>query len=202
MKKRLIFFATAIMSVFALIFILYFSSTMSPKECIEYCQENTKRNATSFVRFGDGRYTQDYAYWIATNGDSSKTQEIFIFRRKFLGPFHFDRYQFVVSSTQSANDSEETNVGSIQFFTRKDNGDKETGSTLLFYGALEDTDAYRYQYTLTQSGISETHQGKVLKTESAWILKIFDLGNIDENSAREITEVNFYDSNGNLIFKY
>lgn len=202
MKKRLVLCVTAVFAILALIFVWYFASTKSPIECIEYCRKNTKREATSFCRIGDGRYIEDYAYWIAEDGDPSKSQEIFIFKRKNLGPLEFDRYEFVLSSVQNTNDCEETKVGSVQFFTRKDNGDKETNSTLLFYGATADSDIQSYQYKITQAGELETHQGKILKTDSVWILKIFDLGNGDENNKRQITEVNFFDSDEKLIYSY
>lgn len=44
-----------------------------------------------------------------------------------------------------------TEVGSIQFFTRNDKGEKETGATLIFFGAKADSDIVKYEYKLTVS---------------------------------------------------
>lgn len=189
--------------VFSIIFAYYFYTTMSLQECIEYCEENTERFSTNFSRIGDGRYKEDYAYFIAADGDSSKPQEIFVFKRKFLGFITLDRYEFVMSSTQSNyNTGGENEFGSIQFFTRNDDGEKETGATLIFFGANKDSDITEYEYTLTVREGSNVYRGNVVKNEFVWFVKFYGLGNVDENNKKIISEVKFYDSNDNLVGVY
>lgn len=189
--------------VFSVIFVYYFSTTMSVQDCKEYCVENTERSSTNFSRIGDGRYKEDYAYFIAADGDSSKPQEIFVFKKKFLGFITFDRYEFVMSSTQSNYNTEgENNFGSIQFFTRNDSGEKETGATLLFFGANKDSDITEYEYTLTVREGSNVYRGNVVRNEFVWYVKFYDLGNVDENNKKMVSEVKFYDSKGNLVGVY
>ncbi len=181
----------------------YFLTTLSVEGCMEYCKENTERAATSFSRIGDGRYAEDYAYFIAADGDSSKPQEIFVFKKNHFGPIAFDRYEFVMSSTQSSGTPEGDNqFGSIQFFTRNDKGEKETGSTLLFFGANRDSDISEYEYTLTVKEGSNVYRGSVVRDERVWFVKFYDLGNVDENSKKMVTDVKFYDSNGHLVGSY
>ena len=189
--------------VLSAISIYYFLNTMSIQECKEFCLKNTERNATYFSRIGDGRYKEDYAYFIAADGDSSKPQEIFVFKKKFLGCIPIDRYQFVLSSTQSNYDTEtENNFGSIQFFTRNDNNEKETGATLLLFGANKDSDITEYEYTLTVKEGSNVYKGTVVRNEYIWFVKFYDLGNTDENYKKIVSEVKFYDSNGKLVDVY
>lgn len=207
MKKKILKYALfaifSVVVIFSIIFVHYFLNTLSIQECKEYCLKNTERNATYFSRFGDGRYVEDYAYFVAANGDSTKPQEIFIFKRKFLGCIPFDRYEFVVSSTQGNYNAESENkFGAIQFFTRNDKEEKENGATLLFFGAKKDSDITKYEYTLTVREGANVYSGTVVKDEFIWFVKFYDLGNVDENSKKMISEVKFYDSNGNLVDTY
>ncbi len=192
-----VFFAFFINSVY------YFSVTNSVQECINYCIENSERGATSFSRIGDGRYIEDYAYFIAADGDSTKPQEIFVFKKRFFGFMALDRYEFVMSSTQGGHIGEgENDFGSIQFFTKNNKGEKETGSTLLFFGAIKDSDITGYEYTLTVREGSNVYSGNVVKEESVWFVKFCDLGNVSENSKKLVSEVKFYDSEGNIVGIY
>ncbi len=99
--------------------LIYFWSTMSALDCKNYCIEHTARNATKFTRIGDGRYVDDYAYWIAANGDSKRAQEIFIFKRKSLGMFHFDRYEFVADSARNTQTEGAEKAGSFNSLREK-----------------------------------------------------------------------------------
>lgn len=201
--KWLVISASSISILFVILLWHYIATTYSVTDCMDYCSENTQRDATLFSRVGDGRYVEDYAYYIAANGNSSKAQELFIFKKKHFGPFPIDRYEYVMSTTQTtSSDSETNNFGAIQFFTRDDNGDKETGATLLFYGANQDSDIVNYEYTLTVKEGSNTYTGTVVRDEHVWFVKFFDLGNIDENSKRIVSDVKFYDSEGNLVGTY
>lgn len=198
-----LFTVSTVLTVFCVILACYFFTTLSAEECIEYCLENTNRSATNFTRIGDGRYVEDYAYYIAVDGDSSKPQEVFVFKKKFLGFIHFDRYKFVMSSTQSKNNAKDENkFGSIQFFTRNDNGEKETESTLIFFGTQKDSDITEYEYKLTVREGSNIYRGNVSKGESVWFVKFYGLCNTDENYKKLVSEVKFYDSNGDLVGAY
>lgn len=201
--KSVLLAAVFIFIVLTVITIYYFSTTMSVQECAQYCLKNTERNATYFSRFGDGRYAEDYAYFVAADGDSSQPQEIFIFKKSFFGFIDLDRYTFVMSNIQNNNSADEENkFGSVQFFTRDDNGEKETGATLIFFGSKKDSDITEYEYTLTVKEGSNVYRGTVLKNEYIWFVKFYDLGNIDENHKKEISQVKFYDSKDNLVDVY
>lgn len=112
-KKIIIIIPIMIVAGLVVTSLIYFWSTMSALDCKNYCIEHTARNATKFTRIGDGRYVDDYAYWIASNGDSKRAQEIFIFKRKSLGMFHFDRYEFVADSARNTQTEGAEKAGSI-----------------------------------------------------------------------------------------
>ena len=201
-KKIIIIIPIMIVAGLVVTSLIYFWSTMSALDCKNYCIEHTARNATKFTRIGDGRYVDDYAYWIAANGDSKRAQEIFIFTRKSLGMFHFDRYEFVADSARNTQTEGAEKAGSIQFFTRKDNGEKETGSTLLFFGARADSDIVRYEYTLTVAEGSNVYNGNVVFGDGVWFVKFFDIGNADEHRKKLVSNVKFFDSDNKLIYTY
>lgn len=185
--------------IFAAVFAHYYFTTMSPDECKEYCIENTQRNATDFVVFSDGRYIESYIYYVAADGDSSKAQELFIFKRKYFGPLA--RYEFIMSSTQSGREGEEK-FGSVQFFTINDDGEKDTDSTLLFFGSKKDSDISTYEYTLTVKEGSNVYSGNVQNYHSIWYVRFCGLNNTDEDYKKVISDVKFYDSKGNLVGVY
>lgn len=198
-KRCILITVLSVAVIFSAVFAYYYFTTMSPDDCKEFCIENTQRNATDFVLFSDGRYIESYIYYVAADGDSSKAQELFIFKRKYFGPIA--RYEFIMSSTQSGREGEEK-FGSVQFFTRNDKGEKETGATLLFFGAERDSDITTYEYTLTVREGSNVYSGNVQKYNSIWYVKFYGLGNTDENYKKVITDVKFYDSKGNLVGVY
>lgn len=187
--------------VLIVVFSFYFFSTYSVSGCIKYCQQETQRGATVFTRIGDGRYTRDYAYWIAANGDSAKPQELFVFRRKFLGPFQFDRYSFVTSSVQSYSLEDSVAAGSIQFTTRNDKNQKEKGMTLLFFGANE-YDITNYDFSLTIREGSAKYHGNLSSSDSVWLLRFYDISNIDVNTKKAISDVTFFNSKNQKICSF
>lgn len=190
--------------VFSIVLAHYFLTTRSAQGCIDYCIENSQRGATVFTRVGDPRYTKQYAYFIAANGDSSKPQEIFVFRQKFFGSVSaFDRYEFVMSSTQATGVSNsENSFGSVQFFARDDHDETETRSTLMFFGALNDSDITECEYTLTVREGTLTYKDTVTKNDSIWFIRFFELGNVSDYTKKNISDIKFYDSNGNLVAEY
>ncbi len=202
LKKLFIVVIAVAIGCFAMSFILYLATTKSPTACIEYCVENSSRGATEFVRFADGRYVQDYTYWIASNGDSSKTQEIFIFKRKFIGPFKLDRYVFVISSNLPSALYEKTEAGSIRFFTENDDGEKDIESTLLFYGATADSNIKRFEYTLTNRHGSNIYSEDLKDYDGVWFVQICGINDIDEKYKYIISNVNFYDENNNVVCSF
>lgn len=203
MKKRFFVSLLIILVVVAGTFTWYFSTTISANDCFQYCIDNTEREATEFQAIADPRYSESYVYWVAGNGNSTKPQEIFIFREKFLGPFDFfNRYEYIASSVQSNLSAENTGVGSIQFFTYNDDNEKENEATLLLYGARNDLDVFWYECTVSVSGKEETFEGKVLLRDNIWMLRIFDLGNINESEKREVVNLKLYDDDKNLLYIY
>ena len=196
--KGVLIAVSCVVVVFGIVLVYYFSTTMSVQGCIDYCLENTSRNATEFDRLGDGRYVEDYAYFIATDGDSSKPQEVFVFKRKFFGSISaFDRYEFVTSSTPSGKEGEDK-FGAIQFFTVNDDGEEEKDATLLFFGATKDSDITEYEYTLTVREGSSVYRGTVHKSDSFWFVMFNGLRS-DEDYKKVISDVKFYDRNGDLV---
>lgn len=196
--KGILIAVSCVVVVFGIVLVYYFSTTMSVQGCIDYCLENTSRNATEFDRLGDGRYVEDYAYFIATDGDSSKPQEVFVFRKKFFGLISaFDRYKFVMSNTPSGREGEDK-FGSIQFFTVNDDGKKEPDSTLLFFGATKDSDITEYEYTLTTREGPNVYRGNVVKGTTFWFVMFNGLRN-DEDYKKVVSDVKFYDRNGDLV---
>lgn len=207
MKKKIIgltLIPILVVIVFCCVISLrYFFTTMSASECEEYCIMNTERNATSFSCFGDGRYIEDYKYYVAADGDSSAPQEIFVFKRKFLGFIELNRYEFVMSSTQSTQSTEGTNkFGSLQFFPRNNSGEKATRATLIFFGANKDSHITEYEYTLSVREGDNVYRGRAVKTDRIWFVKFFELENGDDNTKKVISDVKFYDSKGNFVDSY
>lgn len=199
-KRCVLISVLAVAVVFSLIFAYYYFTTMSYQDCIDYCVEHTGRSATKFSRIGDGRYAEDYAYLVAADGDSSKAQEIFIFKKKHLGFIKLDRYKFIMSST--ADSQEAKKFGAVQFFTNNDSGEKETQATLLCWGASQDSDIIRYEYTLTVREGSNIYSGYVMRSSDIWFVKFYGLNNADDNYKKVISDIKFYDSNDNLIDVY
>lgn len=201
--KFMMFIVCSVVIIFSIMFMYYLFTTYSPQGCKDYCAEHSERNATQFTRIGDGRYIKDYAYFIAADGDSDKPQEIFIFKRKFFGLITLDRYEFIVSSVQlSYSDDTKTKFGSIQFFTENDKGEKESSSTLIFFGATKDSSIKKYDYTLTVREGSNVYSGNVVDTGGIWFIKFFNINEADEYSKKIVSDVNFYNINGDLIDSY
>ena len=72
----------------------------------------------------------------------------------------------------------------------------------MFFGAIKDSDITGYEYTLTVREGSNVYSGNVVKEESVWFVKFYDLGNVSENSKKLVSEVKFYDSEGNIVDIY
>jgi hypothetical protein len=199
-KKRLFLFLAILFVIIASGFGLsYYSSTLSPSQCLNYCRKHSQRNATSFSCISDGRYARNYIYWIAEDGKRDDFQEIFVFRQKDLGPIDIDRYQFVFKSTPG---SQNTKIGAIQFFARNDSDEKETGATLLLFGSRMDADVRKYEFDLSIREGKQTYNGYVARTDKIWYVKFYDLGNTDENRKKEVKNVRLYDENDHLIGVY
>lgn len=199
--KFILITVLSVVLVLSAIFVYFFASTMSVDGCIKYCRENSDRGATNFEIIMDGRYINDYAYFIAADGESSKSQEIFVFRRKYLGSVF--RYKFVMSNTQSSYGmTGENEIGSIQFLTNNDKGEEEPDSTLLFFGAIKDSDILEYEYSLTVREGTNVYRGTVKRFEDVWFLKFCGLRDTNEPYKKIVSDVKFYDSKGDLVGIY
>lgn len=197
-KVCIIVLVTAVV-VTGIVFCCYLLSTKSAQACKTYCVENSYRGATSFDVTGDGRYAKHpYYYWIAENGDSSKGQEIFIFRKSSLGIFHLNRFKLVLHNGADSSDP----VGSVEFFSRNDKGEKENSSTLLYYGSLSDSKVDHYVYTLNIREGAANYSGVVQKKSGkTWHIFFYELNDTDENKKKEISGIKFYDADDNLVYK-
>lgn len=208
MKKRTtkisIAIVVAIILAFAISFASYYFTTMSYDDCVEYCQSNSARYATKFSVFKDGRYNEDYIYLIAADGESTSEQEIFVFKMKHSWPWRLDRYKFVLSSVENNNDlvsqTGAKQFGALQFFTRNDDGEKATDSTLIFFGASADSDIRSYKYTLTVREGSNVYSGNIGRYEDdSWLIKFYGCSDTDDDYKKVISDVKFYDSKGKLV---
>lgn len=200
--KSILAFIVLISIIFILLFSWYFLSTMSPKQCLNYCTENSIRNSKEFMRIDTEDYIQNYSYWIAKDKNPSKPQEMFIFKKFYWGPFHLDRYRLILRTTNDKNESPSP-IGSVQFFPKKDNGEQESGSTLIFYGSSADSNICSYNYILKTSSGEKLYKKTMKSISGIWFIKFPDLNNdFDENSKKEITKVDFLDESGNIIFTY
>lgn len=187
------------------LFSWYSLSTTPASECEQYCIEKSKRGATNFEPFADDRYTKRYTYWVAVDGDPTKPQEVFIFRLKTFLSIDFNRYQYIASSVASDAVTSELPIGSMQFYTMKDNGEKETGSTLLLYGSHAEADIYYCEYKVKYNNKIETIKNAVLgrsADKKAWLCEIYDLGADKSGCKKEIFDIKFYDINNKLLYKY
>ncbi len=201
--KKIICVCLSIFGVIAITLVWYFSTTLSAQDCIQYCIDNSKRGAVVFEPVSDPRFSKQYVYWVAGDGDSSNSQEIFIFKQKFWGAVaSFNRYEYVASSTQSELALENNDVGSIQFFSVNDENEKENEPTVLFYGSKSDLDVFWFKCTLLVSEKEEYYEGKVLLGNKTWMLRLFDLGNTSGELKREILKLEFYDEEKNLLYSY
>lgn len=205
-KKLLKYFLMVVFSVILVLsisLIHYLSTTLSVQDCRNLCIENSERSSTYFSRIGDGRYAEDYAYFIAADGDNNSPQEVFVFKNKHWGNFDLDRYEYIMSSVSGdENSKSKANFGSLHFFTRNDAGEKETGATLIFFGANKGTDITECEYTLTVGEKSTTHRDSVARNEFVWFIKFYELGNADENNKKTVSDIKFYNSKGNLVGTY
>lgn len=198
MKKILLLLLAIVVVVTSVVFIQYFSTSIPGEKCVEYCKENTERNATIFECVsGDPRYTESYLYWVAGDGDSTKPQEIFIFKEKFLlNEFDFLRREFVASSTQSESLEDDKGVKSFEFITYDDESKKEDVATRLYYGSLNELDVFWYECTVLLSGKKETFEGKVMRNDNTWMLRSFDI-----SETGNIIDLKLYDYDRNLLYE-
>lgn len=189
--------------VFSAVFAHYWFTTKSYDECLEYCRQNSERKAEKFGLIKDGNYLKKYIYLTAADGDSSKAQEIFVFKETYFGLINLKRYKFVMSSTESTGGTTNTNkFGAIQFFATNDEGEKDASPTLVFFGSTRDSDICTYEYTLTVREGSNVYKGYIRNGDSTWFLKFYGMENTDEVTKRIVSDVKFYDSEGRLVGLY
>ena len=202
MKKHLIALVSVTLILISAISIWYYTTSMSIEGCEKYCLEHTARKATSFKMQFDNKFVKHYCYFIAENGDSNMSQEIFIFRPKYFGAVDLHRYQFITSNTVSTPATGKNSAGSIQFFMLNDDGEKENTSTLLFFGSSAESDISRYEYTMTVSEGSAVYKDNVRHTDGVWMVSFSGISNTDEASKKLINNVKFYDAKNNLICSF
>lgn len=206
MKNKLIKSSLVFVILLCIIFIStiswYFLSTMSPNQCFNYCTENSIRHSNDFMRIDTDDYAQNYSYYIAKDKNPSKPQEMFIFKKFYWGPFHFDRYRLILRTT-SDNNTSLSPVGSVQFFPIKDNGEKESGSTIIFFGSSADSNIRSYKYILKIGNEEKVFEENMTSICGVWFIRFSDLNNdVDEKSKKELMKVDFLDETENIIYTY
>lgn len=204
MKKGILKICLIVLAVIVLAFGVsigvFFATTVSSDGCVEYCKENTARGATKFSPIADGRYVWDYIYWIAADGDSEAGQEVFVFKRVSFVGMDLGRYKFVCKSDLANQHSiYENKVGTMEFFTRSDDGEKENCATRIYFAASQDAKINSYEYTLTVREGSNVYQGYIGRAENpVWLIKFCGLESNDYNTQKEISDVKFYDKDGKV----
>lgn len=202
-KRCILITVLSAVLVLGAMFAHYWFTTKSYNDCLEYCKQNSERKAEKFEVIKDGNYLKDYIYLTAADGDSSKAQEMFIFKETYFGFINLKRYKFVMSSTESTGGTTNTNkFGAVQFFATNDKGEKDTSPTLVFFGSTRDSDICAYEYTLTVREGSNVYKGYIRNGNSTWFLKFYGMENTDEVTKRIVSDVKFYDSEGNLVGVY
>ena len=187
-------------------------------KAIAYCQENSKRGATEFELIGGGSGHDGYFHFIALDGDDEKGQEMFIFKMK-RSPFGDNKLTFFAHAFDEGKP-----VGTLQATLRDDNGKKDAGDTLYFFGANKENepaiDLMIYKYV----GVDEDGETVMeYEEDRPWPERHFiywsnynDLSSrkelqdrgffligTDESGVKwSVKDVKFMDKDGNVVFEY
>lgn len=176
--------------------ICFFSSTVSASGCVDYCRRNTDSGANDFFALGDETDGDKYAYYIAADVESGKSQELFVFKSTYLG-----RYKFLAKSQQGDTVDGGEKVGLLKILS----GDKHKSETMIFFGSTADAKISRCEYTLALAdGEGKFTREKPLTDNggNVWLIGFYGLSNYDSRTAKDITSARFFDENGNLVATY
>lgn len=212
LKKFVLGFGSVLLLALAVSLIIYFSTTMSMDQCVEYCKENSEVGNTTFANVTDTTYKHAYSFWIATDVDvdENEQQELFIFRKSFFGKIDFHRYKLYDKSIYGISGEDLGVVGYLQLFLKDDSGEKEPTATLFLFGSeMTDNsdhvgDPTHYTYTLETDDGSNTFEGHIAYDQSengsAWMNRI---NGITETAGikKVVSNFVFYDDEDNVVAK-
>ena len=179
---------------------MLFSSTLSAAGCVDYCRKNAKSGANEFFAIGDDMDGKKYVYYIASDVEPGKSQELFVFECTYL-----DRYKFLLSSSQGGATDGGEKVGSLKFFPGSGDKDGSTGAALLFFGSIADAKIARCEYSLILTDGEETFMRKKPLTNNnnkVWLIGFYGLSDYDNRTVKDVTFARFFDENGNLVATY
>ncbi len=191
---------TAVILAFTIVAICFFSSTLSAAGCIDYCRKNTKSGANEFFAIGDDMDGKKYVYYIASDVEPGKSQELFVFERTYL-----DRYKFLLSSSQGGATDGGEKVGSLKFFPGSGDKDGSTGAALLFFGSIADAKIAGCEYSLILTDGEETFMRKKPLTNNnnkVWLIGFYGLSDYDNRTVKDVTSASFFDEDGKLVATY
>lgn len=210
LKKFVLGFGSVLLLALVVSLIIYFSTTMSMDQCIEYCKANSEVESTTFANVTDSDYKHTYSFWIATDVDENEQQELFIFRKSFFGKLDLNRYKLFEKSTCNSTEDNQGLVGSLQLFLRDDSGEKEPTATLFLFGsgATDNPDHIgeptHYTYTLETDDGANTYEGRIKYSISEngvkWLKRI---NGITETAGikKVVSNFVFYDDEDNVVAK-
>lgn len=184
--KRLLCVLSVLVVVVLAAYGIYMGTTLSIDDVNQYVVEHSKRNADDFYMINP--QGSDYMFLIARNGDSSKPQEMFVFK-----PLDFFKRFKLIDEVRSASD-----VGVYSY--RSPDGLKYRMILENFmYFSDNKKDIGKCVYVVSTNGIEKTYETGI--TYGAFY---FDLVNIGKafNVTTKIINVKFYDRDGNLIEEF
>lgn len=141
-----------------------------------------------------------YVYYIASDVEPGKSQELFVFERTYL-----DRYKFLLGSSQGGATDGGEKVGSLKFFPG--GGDKNGGTeaALLFFGSIADAKIAGCEYNLILTDGEKTFVRKKPLTNNnnkVWLIGFYGLSDYDNRTVKDVTSASFFDEDGKLVATY
>lgn len=168
-----------------------FNNSIGAAEIEEYCINKSTIDAAQFKRFGYSG-TPNYAFWVSEYTGSE--QELFVFIKKTICGIDLNRFSLVIAATSNP----ESDVGSIKFTPRSENGEKRDTSLLIYFSS-NPNQISRYHVTYLKDG-DIFEQDESISIDQAFVICIPDLG-ISASTSKKIQNVKFYDVDENIIFE-
>ena len=176
---------------------------MSYNELTEYCIQNSYRSAKHFKAFGNND-NEEYTFWVATDGDNSKGQELYITYRAKLFKIDLSRVLILNQSSKLLNGIEK-NVGMLYFTPRDEDGKKHPTNSIVFFSsntAEKKMVRYSITYRITKNGETkeDTENCKIPKNQS-FVIFANELGTID-NVKKDCIMATFYYEDGSVADEF
>ena len=181
--------AIILLLIYGSVAVCFFASTESVSQIEKNCLELSNRNAVRVQRYGDGLHS-DYAFWVTIGGSNSAPQELFVYKEKNLLFTSYKRFAKVMDTIEV--NSQNHQVGCLQFTFRDETGEKEPTDTMIFYSSNQDQ-IDRCTYVLQVNGVEEKIE-KQIASKKEFVLFIPYLGKTDQPT-RILNSAGVYDAN-------